>query len=444
MIVRSVVATCLSLISTVTAQSVLAESSFGHAGNLAPDGQKIPGWTLSTSGHNPHILSDRVALSTLYPPNTKGALWAEQNVNTEQWTVELEFRASGGDHAEGSIALWYVQNKEAVEQHSIYSVGKFDGLALVVDQYGGRGGSVRGFLNDGSQSFNTLTNLDSLAFGHCDYKFYNLGRPSKLRVSNHNGLSVYVDDQLCFSSDQITIPGRYRFGISAHASEHPDTFEVFKFTVIPGAVSSSGESQQHQQQPQQQPQPRAEQNHGQGGLPGAPEALPDRVADEIKSNDAQFADLHNRLQSLQHQLADMHTQFNALSQKLDSKAGEILTGMPNIPEHALNALSTRVQNTERIVLAIQRDVEGRDYNHHFNELSEAMANVRGGLSPESLGKSEYCDRLVLCLTNIATVVTASAPRMGFFLFVVIAVQIFLAGAYVLYKRRRANAPKKYL
>lgn len=41
-------------------------------------------------------------------------------------------------------------------------------------------------------------------------------------------------------------------------------------------------------------------------------------------------------------------------------------------------------------------------------------------------------------------VTNSAPRMGFFVFIVVAVQIMLAGAFVLYKRRRANAPKKYL
>lgn len=48
------------------------------------------------------------------------------------------------------------------------------------------------------------------------------------------------------------------------------------------------------------------------------------------------------------------------------------------------------------------------------------------------------------LTDTIAVVTASAPRMGFFLFIVVAVQVLLAGLYVLYKRRRASAPKKYL
>ncbi|QIW98926.1 hypothetical protein AMS68_004444 [Peltaster fructicola] len=357
MIVRSALAIGLSLLTTTTAQGVIEGSSFGHAGNLAPDGQKIPGWLLSTTEHDPRILSDRVSLTTIYPANTKGALWAESNINADQWTAELEFRASGGDFGTGNVQLCY----------------------------------------------------------------RNLGRPSKLRVSNRNGLSVHVDDKLCFSSEQITIPSNYRFGITAVTAENPDIIEVFKFTALGGAIYGADGQQQQREQ-------RTEQHHSQGSLPNAPEALPDRSADEINSNDAQFADLHNRLQSLQHQLAEIHTQFGVLSSKLDEKTGDITRRLPNIPDHAVNDLNTRVINIERIALQIQRDVEGRDYKQHFSELNEAMANVRGGLSPESLGK----------------IVTASAPRMGLFLFAVIAVQVVLAGAYVLYKRRRANAPKKYL
>jgi mannose-binding lectin 1 len=34
--------------------------------------------------------------------------------------------------------------------------------------------------------------------------------------------------------------------------------------------------------------------------------------------------------------------------------------------------------------------------------------------------------------------------MGFFIFVIVAVQLLLAGSYIIYKRRRANMPKKFL
>lgn len=42
------------------------------------------------------------------------------------------------------------------------------------------------------------------------------------------------------------------------------------------------------------------------------------------------------------------------------------------------------------------------------------------------------------------VVQGSAPRLKFFVFVIVAVQVMLAGSYVVYKRRRANSPKKLL
>ncbi len=42
------------------------------------------------------------------------------------------------------------------------------------------------------------------------------------------------------------------------------------------------------------------------------------------------------------------------------------------------------------------------------------------------------------------VIRASAPRMGMFVFVVLAFQVMLVGAYVVYKRRRDRMPKKYL
>lgn len=34
--------------------------------------------------------------------------------------------------------------------------------------------------------------------------------------------------------------------------------------------------------------------------------------------------------------------------------------------------------------------------------------------------------------------------MGMFVFIVVAVQIMLAGAFIVYKRRRNSMPKKYL
>lgn len=377
--------------SASAAQNLLVESSFGTTDPLSPNGKDIPHWTLTARGHSPHVLSDRIILTPPLPDHARGALWADHAIKAPEWTAEFEFRASGYDHmtSSGNLQLWYVQDKSAVDQNSVYTVGKFDGMVIVVDQYGGTGGSVRGFLNDGSQDFGGHTRLGSLAFGHCQYQYRNLGRLSKLRVSNGDALSVYIDDALCFSTDKIGLPAGYSFGITAATGETPDMFEAFSFRVTDtssGAAHPGGSSQSNTERGEGE----YHQEEDSSSLPGAPEVLPSQDADEIRDSNAQFADLHNRLQALAHQLADMNSQFDALHSKLDSRHTEVMHGMPTIPHDGLNTLARRVENIERSVTKIQRDVEGRDYKQHLSSLQDAVDHMRGGLTeglPDTLGKS---------------------------------------------------------
>lgn len=67
-----------------------------------------------------------------------------------------------------------------------------------------QGGSVRGFMNDGSTDYRNHHAVDSLAFGHCDYAYRNLGRPSTISIKQESGtFSVEVDGRKCFSSDKV-------------------------------------------------------------------------------------------------------------------------------------------------------------------------------------------------------------------------------------------------
>jgi len=89
---------------------------------------------------------------------------------------------------------------------SVYTVDKFDGLVLQIDQYGGSGGKIRGFLNDGTTGYRNHHAVDSLAFGHCDYAYRNLGRMSKITLKqDHGGFQVFVDDKTCFSSSDVCL-----------------------------------------------------------------------------------------------------------------------------------------------------------------------------------------------------------------------------------------------
>jgi hypothetical protein len=50
----------------------------------------------------------------------------------------VDFRATGPERGGGNLQIWYTKNGQAdVGTSSIYTVGKFDGLVLVIDQYVG-------------------------------------------------------------------------------------------------------------------------------------------------------------------------------------------------------------------------------------------------------------------------------------------------------------------
>ena len=188
-----------------SAQQILESASFGHKdGRVSPNLHAIPAWYLS--GNVPaKIHSDRVVFTPPHPGGRQAAAWTELRVPYAEWQAEVAFRASGPDHGSGNLQIWYAkENWEQIGSNSIYTVGKFEGLAIVIDQQGGKGGGIRGFLNDGTTDFKNHHHLESLAFGHCDYAYRNLGRPSLLKIKQDSqGFEVIIDGRQCFRSNEV-------------------------------------------------------------------------------------------------------------------------------------------------------------------------------------------------------------------------------------------------
>ena len=190
------------------AAGVIDGASFGHNGRISPDQRGIPSWHVSGygAGWMPELLSDRVVLTPPYPGLKRGALWTENPVTSNQWKVDVEFRASGQDVAGGNnLQLWYTkEGQQEIGSNSLYSVETFEGLAVLVDAGPSGRGEIRAFLNDGKTNFAGTPHLDGLAFGHCSYQYRNLGRPSKITLQQDvEGFQVLVDDYRCFRSDAV-------------------------------------------------------------------------------------------------------------------------------------------------------------------------------------------------------------------------------------------------
>ena len=375
--------------AVATAQYVIKDLSFGHDGQISPNGRAIPHWHVSGEGHTPQLLSDRVILTPPAPGSTRGALWAEYGMPQQYWTAEMSFRASGQEHGSGNFQMWYVQDgKSAVGANSVYTVGKFDGLVLTVDQYGGKGGMLRGFINDGTTSYKDHHSVDGLAFGHCEFPYRNLGAYSRVRVTNDaHGFSVTIDDKPCFSTNEINLPTGNHFGMTAATADNPDSFEVSKFITSTTSAISRDEPMRSQPRHQQQTQ----EHH----LPNAPEQVADADPSTVRRQEEQFADLHNRLQALSHQINEMFGEFEKLGRTVSEKHNDIVNKLPASSESSIGALSRRLENIERGLARVQKDVEGRDYQQHFSNLQQAVEGVRGGIHenlPDTLktSKSTSC------------------------------------------------------
>ena len=341
------------------AQILVEETSFGYNAR-APDTTNLPGWKLLGEGQDIQLLSDKVILTPPYPGNKRGALWTEHTTALNEWTADFYFRANGPERAGGNLQLWYANNGEQkIGTSSIYTVGKFDGLAIVIDSHAEGRGSIRGFLNDGTSDYQARhPAIDSLAFGHCEYNYRNLGRPSRLQVKHsQSGLEVRIDERTCFSSSVITLPPNNNFGITAATSENPDSFEVFKFVVTSGSSQISQSQppppQQQQQQFQQPPPPQQQQQQYQ-----APPPSPELSA---------------QLSSLTQLLNSLAADFATTRSLHETRHQELLRRIPQ--DTTISGLTQRLQALESTVSGLKREIESADHAGQFTKLRDQLSQT---------------------------------------------------------------------
>ncbi|EDN09353.1 predicted protein [Histoplasma mississippiense (nom. inval.)] len=400
-----------AFVSVSQANSIVEKASFGHNGKISADKHIIPGWQLSGTGHTPHKLSDRVILTPPYTGNKRGSLWSEQPFDGSEWIVDFDFRSNGAERGGGNLQLWYVKDGlSKISTASVYTAGRFDGFVLVIDVPNGRGGSVRGFLNDGTTDYNSA-NVDGLAFGHCDYSYRNLGRLSHIQIKQTT------------STFEVFVPPGNNFGITAASAENPDSFEVFKFVLsIPDTTAPGGQPYQHRPYENQQI-PNNNNNNNQ--IPIQQQA----TGAGGNGIDNRLNDLQNRLQGLVGTADRLLTEIQSLSRKVDERHQDTLQKLTANRDLA-GQMEQRMQRIENMLQAVQKGVTDSDLKNQLHRLQDALKTSHTGVIEQ--------------LQSTSHQILSSKPRMGFFIFLIVVCQLGLAASYIVYKRRRANMPKKFL
>ncbi|OWO97310.1 hypothetical protein B2J93_9582 [Marssonina coronariae] len=413
------------------------ELSFGHNDRISPNPSDIPNWKLLGKPSPPELLSNKILLTPPAPGNQRGAAWSGGSLHHLYWSVDVDFRATGPERGSGNLQIWYVKDgNNKVGLSSIYTVGKFDGFALVIDQYAGSGGFIRGFLNDGTTDYSSHHSVDSIAFGHCLYSYRNLGRPSRITIQQSSmGFKVTVDDILCFESSKVKLPTGNEFGVTAASAELADSFEIFKFVTVTESQTperegdgADGQKVLGEGAPPQTDQKQAEtlqQKEGDASDPAS--ETPEAPASTYKTPAEQFADLHDRLQSMTRHIVAGNAASNRYRSQQETKIEDLITRLSRI-EASLGELP----GLRAHLSTIQVDVQQTKKELH-ESLQEHTERIRDQARATQLHLHKKVEDV-------------AAGGVGFWglVGVVVGSNVVLVGVYWFYKRRKSGEHMKYL
>jgi mannose-binding lectin 1 len=280
---------------------------------------------------------------------------------------------------------------------------------------------VRGFLNDGKIDYKSHHAVDSLAFGHCAYAYRNLGRLSQIRISqDHHNFKVEIDGHTCFESDKVQLPSSYGWGITGVSAETADSFEINSLKITTHTADFVAHNKAPDSHAASDPPVQEIRKSSFLGSAAPLNDLPEVDASKIKSEE-QFADLHNRLQSL--------------NQHINANHQDVIAGA--------RASSDKIDRIEQLLHNTPRPVDYSDTIERLREKLEAL-EIRMQHVQNAVGDTWHIEDLKRTVEGHHYTLLKKAPGLGMVIFIVLGGQVLLVGTYVAYKRRRANGPKKYL
>jgi lectin, mannose-binding 1 len=215
--------------------------------------------------------------------------------------------------------------------------------------------------------------------------------------------------------------------LTAVTTDTPDSFEIYKFvTSLPSR--GGGQARQGISQPKRSP-PR---DTPQYGWSTPEDEIRDALASSIETQEAQFADLHDRMQSMGHGVSELLREV---------KRGNALI------QGKMDYFDSRLSQLERAIQDLGREIGSRDYEGHLEDIRSSLKDRHESLLqtlPDTLrgGGSQLAIK-DFSSSDLHTAISSGAPNMGYYITILIAFQLALVGLYIAYKRRRSSS-KKYL
>lgn len=174
------------------------------------------------------------------------------------------------------------------------------------------------------------------------------------------------------------MPPEYYFGLTAASAETADSFEVYKFNLFTSRSIAREEPRRAQPPPAGQPDNRD----------NAP--IPETQTLPTAQSDAQFDDLHNRLQTMAQSIDSLFQEVKQLADKSEGRHQELARNV--IAADRLSSMDQRLQGIEKTM---------REYQGQFSSLQGILKDSHSSLV-EGLPKHMSDSKYWLTLPNAAS------------------------------------------
>ncbi len=110
-----------------------------------------------------------------------------------------------------------------------------------------------------------------------------------------------------------------------------------------------------------------------------PKSLEDVLADSISSQQDQFADLHNRIQIMNHYITNMHDRMEKMQQENEQRFNELIKRISSIDDRSAASIRS-IEKVDRSTNDILRDLQSKDFKDMIQQVHRAIENSQEGLS----------------------------------------------------------------
>jgi len=174
----------------------------------------------------------------------KGAVWAKSPTTFDFWEVEVAIRVTGrGRIGADGMALWYT-NDRGTEGEVYGSSDEWKGVGVFFDSFDNDGLQNNPYImvmvNDGTKKFHHQTDGRDQQIAGCLKDFRNKPFPVKAKLeywknvitlSISNGLSKEDNYEICVRAENIFLPQRGHFGMSAATGGLADDHDVISIAT---------------------------------------------------------------------------------------------------------------------------------------------------------------------------------------------------------------------